>query len=139
MTAPWEPWSLFTSLNRLMVVVVFLLYPLLQTYLFILYSGVGLGGGHFPENLEKMTVVFSVQRQRKCAFKRMLRLPFRLGSEQDALEIRDYQGYYCVCVAAGGGEGHLQGSYPQHHKDVRFLFAAEAAALAAIRTSPPRG
>lgn len=62
-----------------------------------------------------------------------------MGSEQDALEIRDYQGCYCVYVVGGREGGHLQGSYPQHHKDVRFLFAAEAAALAAIRTSPPRG
>lgn len=63
----------------------------------------------------------------------MLRLPFRLGSEQDALEILDYQGVF-LCVGV-----HLQGFYPQHYKDVRFLWAVEAVALAAIRTSPPRG
>lgn len=35
----------------------------------------------------------------------------------------------CYCV------GITPVSYPQHHKDVRFLLAARAAALAAITTS----
>lgn len=49
--------------------------------------------------------MFSVCKGKGNAlFKRMLKLPFRLGSEQDALEIRDYQGVLlCVCVAGGGG------------------------------------
>ena len=55
------------------------------------YSLFGAQGG-VTENPVKITVVFSVRRQRKFAFQTEQRSPFRLGSERDAMEIRNYQG-----------------------------------------------
>lgn len=78
-----------------------------------------------------LSPVCEVQGDSFC--KRMEGLPFRWGSAQNTLGRRDYQG---ALLCAGG---HFWGAYPQPCEDVTFLFAPEAAALAAITTSRRHG